>query len=465
MIEILNLSLYIFFTLSLAFIIKKIIFGYYMKLEENSLLTILIILPFSFYFSSVLYFYNVILFDSLKTSLIISELLLLVLFIFIFFKILKKKNEKKIKEQNNYLFKLLHWFFYSLFTLNVFIFFIKSFRSPHGEIDAIVSWNRPARFLFRDGGKYWLNNFKIEENFNSQYPLYIASSVSRNWLYLNFETTIFPIIFHLIHYFSVIFLLFYSLRFFLNKSSALISSIILSSSVLFLQISVNQYADIPVSYFILFSFIFLACSKKNKKLELELFFLAGLSIGITGWIKNEGLIYSISLLSAIIFLRLFDKSFLNKKNIFLIIGFLIAIIPTFIKNIFYTFPNIFLSLNFKEKIYFFLDFNRIITVFKSMVNVFFTNSNYIIFLLFFVIYLIGFKKRINFEILKIFTLFFLFSTSFIFLVFLQMPYDTIEGIVNAIYGRWLMQLLPAFLFCIFLVSNDRIINRKENLFF
>ena len=100
-----------------------------------------------------------------------------------------------------------------------------------------------------------------------------------------------------------------------------------------------------------------------------------------------------------------------------------------------------------------------------MVNVFFTNSNYIIFLLFFVIYLIGFKKRINFEILKIFTLFFLFSTSFIFLVFLQMPYDTIEGIVNAIYGRWLMQLLPAFLFCIFLVSNDRIIDRKEKLFF
>ena len=104
MIEILNLSLYIFFTLSLAFIIKKIIFGYYMKLEENSLLTILIILPFSFYFSSVLYFYNVILFDSLKTSLIISELLFLVLFIFIFFKILKEKNEIKIKEQNNYLF-------------------------------------------------------------------------------------------------------------------------------------------------------------------------------------------------------------------------------------------------------------------------------------------------------------------------------------------------------------------------
>jgi len=37
-----------------------------------------------------------------------------------------------------------------------------------------------------------------------------------------------------------------------------------------------------------------------------------------------------------------------------------------------------------------------------------------------------------------------------------MPYDSIEGIVNAIYPRWQIQLLPAFLFCIFLVLNDKI---------
>lgn len=464
MILILNLGLYIFFTLSLAFVIKKIFFDYYMKLEENSLLPILIVLPFSFYFSSILYFYNLILFENLKTSLIFLEFLLLISFIYIFLKIFKKKYKRKIKKQNNYPTNFLHFFFYSLFTLNIFIFFVKSIRSPHGEIDAIVSWNRAARFLFRDGGNYWLNNFKIEENFNSQYPLYIGSSVARNWLYLNFETTIFPIIFHLIHYFSVIFLLFYSLRIFLKQNSALISSIILSSSVLFLQISINQYADIAVSYFILFSFILLVCSQKNKKLELDLLFLVGLSIGITGWIKNEGLIYSISLISSIIFFQLLNKSFLNKKNYFLIIGFLIAIIPTFIKNIFYTFPNIFLSLNFKEKISFFLNFDRILSVFKSMFTLFFTGNNYIILFLLFLISLIGFKKRVNFEILKIFCLFFLFSTSFIFLVFLQMPYDSIEGIINAIYPRWQIQLLPTFLFCIFLVLNDKINDRKKRLY-
>ena len=220
--------------------------------------------------------------------------------------------------------------------------------------------------------------------------MYIGSSVARNWLYLNFETTIFPIIFHLIHYFSVIFLLFYSLRIFLKQNSALISSIILSSSVLFLQISINQYADIAVSYFILFSFILLVCSQKNKKLELDLLFLVGLSIGITGWIKNEGLIYSISLISSIIFFQLLNKSFLNKKNYFLIICFLNAIIPTVIKKIFYPFPNILLSLNFKEKISFFLNFDRILSVFKSMFTLFFTGNNYIIFFLLFLIYLIGF---------------------------------------------------------------------------
>ena len=56
------------------------------------------------------------------------------------------------------------------------------------------------------------------------------------------------------------------------------------------------------------------------------------------------------------------------------------------------------------------------------------------------------------------------STSFIFLVFLQMPYDSIDGIINAVYPRWQIQLLPAFLFCIFLVLNDKINDRKKRLY-
>ena len=451
MILILNLGLYIFFTLSLAFVIKKIFFDYYMKLEENSLLPILIVLPFSFYFSSILYFYNLILFENLKTSLIFLEFLLLISFIYIFLKIFKKKYKRKIKKQNNYPTNFLHFFFYSLFTLNLFIFFIKSIRSPHGGIDAIVSWNRPARFLFRDGGNYWLNNFKIEENFNSQYPLYIGSSVARNWLYLNFETTIFPIIFHLIHYFSVIFLLFYSLRFFLKQNSALISSIILSSSVLFLQISINQYADIAVSYFILFSFILLVCSQKNKKLELDLLFLVGLSIGITGWIKNEGLIYTLSLLLSILFLDYFKKKIFSKKVLFFLIGSFIATIPALLKKFFYPSPNHYLSLNLKEKIYFITDFDRLTTVLKSIINIFFINGNYLIIFLFIIISIIGINKKANFEIFKIFLLYFLFSISFFIIIFLQMPYDDIHGIIQATYGRWQMQLLPACLFSIFLI--------------
>ena len=54
--------------------------------------------------------------------------------------------------------KILNFFFYFLFVFVILIFLIKSFRSPHGEIDAALVWNRAARFMFRDSGEYWLNN-------------------------------------------------------------------------------------------------------------------------------------------------------------------------------------------------------------------------------------------------------------------------------------------------------------------
>ena len=105
----------------------------------------------------------------------------------------------------------------------------------------------------------------------------------------------------------------------------------------------------------------------------------------------------------------------------------------------------------KEKIYFITDFDRLTTVLKSIINIFFINGNYLIIFLFIIISIIGINKKANFEIFKIFLLYFLFSISFFIIIFLQMPYDDIHGIIQATYGRWQMQLLPACLFSIFLI--------------
>ena len=454
----LNLILFIFLTFSLAYILNKIVFIYIPSFQQNSVLNTFILIPLSLYFSSVLYFFNLILFENSIVSLIFLEISLILIFYLMFsykFKNKKVMYEKIANNKNDKFNKILNFFFYFLFVFIIFIFLIKSFRSPHGEIDAALVWNRAARFMFRDSGEYWLNNFLLESNFHAGHPFYLGATIARIWTYLNIETKIAPISFHLIHYISTILLLFYSLKFFLKKNiNVVISCIFLCSSVLFLQLSVNQYADIPISYFILFSFIFLAMSQINKTIELELFFLAGFFIGIAGWVKNEGLIYALSLLLSLIFFDYLKNKKISKKNLFFIAGSFIAAVPALIKKIFYLAPNHYFSVNLKEKIYLITDFDRLVTIIKNMINVFLVNGNYLIIFLVAIAYIIGINKKANFEIFKIFLLYFLFSISFFIIIFLQMPYDDIYGIIKATYGRWQMQLLPACLFSVFLILKE-----------
>ena len=454
----LNLILFIFLTFSLAYILNKIVFIYIPSFQQNSVLNTFILIPLSLYFSSVLYFFNLILFENSIVSLIFLEISLILIFYLMFsykFKNKKVIYEKIVNNKNDKFNKILNFFFYFLFVLIIFIFLIKSFRSPHGEIDAALVWNRAARFMFRDSGEYWLNNFLLESNFHAGHPFYLGATIARIWTYLNIETKIAPISFHLIHYISTILLLFYSLKFFLKKNiNVVISCIFLCSSVLFLQLSVNQYADIPISYFILFSFIFLAMSQINKTIELELFFLAGFFIGIAGWVKNEGLIYALSLLLSLTFFDYLKNKKISKKNLFFIAGSFIAAVPALIKKIFYLAPNHYFSVNLKEKIYLITDFDRLVTIIKNMINVFLVNGNYLIIFLVAIAYIIGINKKANFEIFKIFLLYFLFSISFFIIIFLQMPYDDIYGIIKATYGRWQMQLLPACLFSVFLILKE-----------
>ena len=454
----LNLILFVFLTFSLVFILNKIVFSYIPVFQQNFILNTFILIPLSLYFSSVLYFFNLILFENSTVSLIFLEISLILIFFYIFsykFKNKKVIYQKITSNKNDNLNKILNLFFYFLFVFVILIFLIKSFRSPYGEIDAALVWNRAARFLFRDSGEYWLNNFLLESNFHAGHPFYLGATIARIWTYLNIETKLAPISFHLIHYISTILLLFYSLKFFLRKNiNVVISCIFLCSSVLFLQLSVNQYADIPISYFILFSFIFLAASQINKIIELELFFLAGFFIGIASWVKNEGLIYALSLLLSLIFFDYLKNKKISKKILFFIIGSFITTIPALIKKFFYSAPNHYFSLSLKEKIYLITDFDRLITIIKSIISVFVVNGNYLIIFLVAITYIIGINKKADFKIFKIFLVYFLFSISFFIIIFLQMPYDDIYGIIKATYGRWQMQLLPTCLFSVFLILKE-----------
>ena len=80
----LNLILFIFLTFSLAYILNKIVFIYIPSFQQNSVLNTFILIPLSLYFSSVLYFFNLILFENSIVSLIFLEISLILIFYLIF---------------------------------------------------------------------------------------------------------------------------------------------------------------------------------------------------------------------------------------------------------------------------------------------------------------------------------------------------------------------------------------------
>ena len=70
----LNLILFVFLTFSLVFILNKIVFSYIPVFQQNFILNTFILIPLSLYFSSVLYFFNLILFENSTVSLIFLEI-------------------------------------------------------------------------------------------------------------------------------------------------------------------------------------------------------------------------------------------------------------------------------------------------------------------------------------------------------------------------------------------------------
>ena len=111
----LNLILFIFLTFSLAFILNKIVFSYIPIFQQNFILNIFILIPLSLYFSSVLYFFNLILFENSTVSLIFLEISLILIFFYIFsykFKNKKVIYQKIISNENDNLNKILNLFFY-----------------------------------------------------------------------------------------------------------------------------------------------------------------------------------------------------------------------------------------------------------------------------------------------------------------------------------------------------------------
>jgi hypothetical protein len=174
----------------------------------------------------------------------------------------------------------------------------------HGDgWDAFSIWNLHARFLFR-GGAAWRDGFSpLIPWSHPDYPLLLPATIAHFWSYLGRESQAVPAVIGLVLTFSTVGLLFSSLAILRGRTSAMLGGLVLLATPFFLEQGTSQYADVPLSFFVLAAISTLCLyhhipeDATNSRAQ-RLLVLSGLAAGFAAWTKNEGMLFLFALTAA-----------------------------------------------------------------------------------------------------------------------------------------------------------------------
>lgn len=176
--------------------------------------------------------------------------------------------------------------------------------NPHGEgWDAFAIWNLHARFLFR-GGANWRDGFTaLLPGSHPDYPLLLPAAVAHFWKFLGYESTAVPAAIGFLFTFSTVGMLSAALSILRGRTAALLGAIALLATPSFIEQGTAQYADVPLSFFMLATIVLLIfhsdqARKDSSRPHSGLLALAGIAVGFAAWTKNEGLLFLCALLIA-----------------------------------------------------------------------------------------------------------------------------------------------------------------------
>jgi hypothetical protein len=175
-------------------------------------------------------------------------------------------------------------------------FGLETLKSPHGGWDAWAIWNREARFLYRENDQ-WRNAFSPLLS-HADYPLLIATAVARSWSYAGVETPFGPASIAFLFSFGTIGLLVTSVSCLRGRFLGYVAGLGLLSASAFVLAAPEQYADIPLGFYILATIILLHFYEQQDGEHKHWLALAGMTAGLATWTKNEGWLFLLSLLLA-----------------------------------------------------------------------------------------------------------------------------------------------------------------------
>jgi hypothetical protein len=176
--------------------------------------------------------------------------------------------------------------------------------NPHGEWDAMSIWNLRGRFL-ASGGDLWRRAISSEIGGHMTgaahpgYPLFLSAFLALNWISaatpVNTWDTALPIVVSLLISIGVLALLGSSLASRKSVTLGLLAWLVLLASEIFASQTSAQYSDLLQGFAFLATLVLLEAAAASGSPRVML--AVGLAAGLSAWIKNEGLPFSIAALA------------------------------------------------------------------------------------------------------------------------------------------------------------------------
>jgi len=457
---IVKLCFSMFVPFAIGFFLMHILLSFKSSVSENLLLKSSLALGLGFGITSCTYFLCLLLFGPAMTGIILSEAGILG-FLMIFFiyaiktrtsSVYDMEHEKTLNDLK--LRRILSVGFFTVLALAVTNIFYRAILLPHGIWDAWCIWNLRARFIFR-GGKYWTDAFSsmLAPNHHPDYPLLIPLTVSRCWTYIGNETEAVPWLLSLLFAFATAGILYSALAVLRSKSQGMIASMLLFSTPIFINVGSWQQADIPTAFFFLTGIVFLFFQDRFPD-NYGFSAFAGVMTGLSGWTKNEGLLFLASFFLARIVTIIISKNrkILMKQLVYFALGVLpvLAIIIYFKVN--FVPPNDLVSgeRGIDEIILKLKDYSRYVQILKTFLTGIIVFFPHVLLLVFCALYF-GFNiyDKIKTSILTS-LLVMIFSMTGYFMTYLITPYE-LSWHLRFSYDRLVLQLWPSFLLIYFII--------------
>jgi hypothetical protein len=167
-------------------------------------------------------------------------------------------------------------------------FALESGTHPEGQGDAWAIWNLRARYLFR-GGDQWRAGFSPGLFWSHpDYPLLLPGAVARSWIYTGAQVSGAPIGIAALFTFAIVGVLTAGLSAIAGRERGLLAGLLLLGTGSFVKLGAAQYADVPVSFFVLVTITLLLL---EDRLPVSGLVLIGTTAALAAWTKNEGLVF------------------------------------------------------------------------------------------------------------------------------------------------------------------------------